>query len=82
MSAQLTPTVTLLPASDILPWMAIIPAHIRPTTKQDCVDTWWARGWADARVPTNSNKILELATETLYVTIHVDGLHLDLTIEG
>ncbi|MEH6588538.1 MAG: hypothetical protein V7720_18460 [Halioglobus sp.] len=33
-------------------------------------------------MPTKAGKILELAIETLYETTHVDGLALDLLVEG
>ena len=60
--------------------MTVNSLHMKPTTKQDCVDTWRARGRVP--VPTKSGKILDMAIERLYQPSHVDGLALDLMIES
>jgi hypothetical protein len=60
--------------------MAVIPSHMKPTSKKDCVDTWRSRGRVP--VPTQKGRILDLVIVRLYETTHVDGLALDLMIEG
>jgi hypothetical protein len=53
---------------------------MKPATKLDCVDTWRSRGRVP--VPTQKGRILDLVIVRLYETTHVDGLALDLMIEG
>ena len=60
--------------------MAIIPAHQKPTSKTDCVDTWKDRGRIP--VPTKSGTIMDLVIVNLYETTAVNDLYLDLLVEA
>ena len=60
--------------------MAVIPSHMRPVTKQDCIDTW--RSNERIPGPTRAGKILDMMIVRLYETTTVDGLALDLLVEA
>ena len=60
--------------------MAELPPHIRPESKQDCLDTWRSRGRIP--VPTKSGTILDM-TITLWVdAVAVNGHPADLLLEA
>ena len=58
--------------------MAIIPPHIKATTKTDCIDTWRSRG--RIVVPTRKGRLVDLMIVRLYECTAEDGLGLDCLI--
>ena len=60
--------------------MTALPSHVTPTTKQDCIDTWQARGRIP--VPSKAGKILDVLIVHLYEAATVDGQALDLLVEA
>ena len=60
--------------------MAVIPQHMKPTTRQDCLDTWRKKG--RICVPTRDNRIIDLIIVRIYETTAVNGLPLDLLIDA
>lgn len=60
--------------------MSVLPPHIKPTTREDCIDTWRSKG--RIAVPSRKGQLMDMGIVHFYECGSVDGMPLDLLIEA